>query len=150
MLPILREGEPITDRGALVYDVRRTRWCSTRHSSSMRRASDRCLHHNARGCLPRSVVEPSSISSRVSNRLGCMSFHGVAMRYVKYIHSLDLIRCCDANLELSLCRLTICLSRELYCRVVIVEWRQSFVVRGYEWRDEAVVVRHAVIGPKRW
>lgn len=79
-----------------------------------------------------------------------MSFHEVVMRYVKYIHSLDLIRRCDANLELSLCRLTICLPRELYCRVVIVKWRQSLVVRGYKWRDEAVVVRHAVIGPERW
>lgn len=77
--------------------------------------------YNARGSLLRSVVEPSSISSRVSNRLEeCESSPWEPTEYVVYIHFLNLIRRCDADLELSLCRFTFSLPRELYRRVVIV------------------------------
>jgi hypothetical protein len=114
----------------------------------MRRASERCFDYNARGSLLRSDAELSSISSRVSNKLGCVSSTKYR-RDIGYIHSLDLIRRRDANLELSLCRFTICLPCRLYCRVVIVQRRPPFIVHGYEWRDEAKVMRHAVIGPER-
>lgn len=68
---------------------------------------------------------------------------------VGYIHSFDLICCCDSNLELSLCRLTVRLPRELYRRVVVVQRRPSLVVRGHERRNEAIVMGHAVVRPER-
>jgi hypothetical protein len=141
--PTSGEGSLVSSRGTFVYERLLEQYSACRNNSKW------CFDYNARGSLVRSEVEPSIISSRVSNKLGRVSFHEVSATQVGNVHPLDLIRRGDANLEFSLCRLAICLPRELYCRVIIMQRRSSFLVRGYEWCDETKVMRQAVIGPKR-